>query len=150
LGRETARLAVNWPAELILAFGKPGRVGRDVGHGDEVEIAVAVEVAEPGCGRPALRVNAGPGGDVLERPVTSVPVEHRRAQAGDEQVVVPVAVVVGHRAPHAVAPAANAGPGRDILEGAVTPVAKERIGRWWRRRLDRQPATTDKVDIEPA
>ena len=76
LRRESRGRAVQRPARAVPAGGDVDRVGLDVGDDDEVEVAVAVEVAEAGRRRPAVGADAGALGDVLERPVPPVPVQH--------------------------------------------------------------------------
>ena len=76
-------------------LGIPDEVMADV----EVEVAVVVQVGEGGRCRPvAIAAQAGPVGDVLERPVPAVAIEGVRSPAGDEEVGMAVVVEVadGH------------------------------------------------------
>jgi hypothetical protein len=122
---EVAGQAVHAPAVLVAAGrGRPG-IGLDVGDHRQVEVAVAIQVAEAGRGRPARRADPGPLGHVLEGAVAPVAIEDGPAQPGDEQVVVAVVVDVADGAAHAVAPAGDPGPLGHVLERAVPPVAEE-------------------------
>ncbi len=147
------------PAETGL-LGIPPKVMADV----QVKVAVAVEVAEGGRGRP-VAVPAQPValGGVLERPVPPVAIQGIAAPSGHEQVGMAVVVDVPHGDAVAVAPG-KAGEARGrggVLEGPVPPVAEQavplgagavEIGREWPglRQVDIEPAVSVVVEQSDA
>ena len=130
-------------------LGVPDEVVADV----EVEVAVVVEVGKGGRGRPvAIAPQAGPIGDVLERPVAAVAIERVGSPAGDEEVGMAVVVDVadGHAVPVASLHPADAGSVARIVKRAVALVPKQSIARVGPVGPGREDASLDDVDIEPA
>ena len=107
---------------------RPGGVGVHVGH-EEVEVAVAVDVA-PGDPHAGAAVDdAGRGRPLAEGAVALVVVEGVLPElVGDVEVGPAVVVVVGPGGGHAPARVADACVPGDVGEGAVAVVAVERAG----------------------
>ena len=100
--------------------------------GDEqIEMPVAVVVEKAAAGAPA-RAGAGDAsllGDVGERAVAVVVIEHVAAPVRDEQIVEAVVVVVADAAAPGPTRSGSARPCRDVGERAVAIVVKEVAGR---------------------
>ena len=98
--------------------------------GDEqIEPAVAVEVAERATGRPAVHRDVRRGRDIRERPSMVVVVQAVLAEVGHVKILEAIVVDVSDAdalAPALVRDAAFRG---DVGEGAVPFVAKQGCGR---------------------
>jgi hypothetical protein len=142
------------------AAGAPrlGRVRRevfevegDVAGDEEVEAAVAVEVAEARARRPAPARDAEPRRHVRERAVAVVAVEARDAVVADEEVCVAVVVEVGGGHAHPPALVGDAGPLGHVLEPPAAEVAEERgPRRLLRAALGGHRRAVEEVDVGAA
>src|SRR6266446_4306153 len=96
----------------------------------------------------SITANTGLPGDIGERTVAVVVVQHVLAPVGDEQVFKPVVVIVAHadtgRPTHAV----QAGFFRHIGEGAIAVVLVESVGGAFWSPLESRPAEDE--NVEPA
>ena len=117
---------------------------------EDVKPAVAVVVEKSGSRSPSHRRSADPGllGDVLERPVGAVAVEHVAPPIGDEEIVEPVVVVITDR--HRRRPARSFEPGLlgHIAERAVAVVVVKTVRGRGGRVVP--PDSRQEKDIDPA
>ncbi len=128
-----------------------GRSVVDVADDVEVEIPVAVEVAEGGRGRKALYPGSRRGGHVDEGAVPPVAIEPIGTVVGHEQVDVSVVVDVADRDAHAVAPVTEARLRGDVRVAPVGLAAVEPVGRPVRgARLGQDVIGVGQVDVEIA
>lgn len=121
LVRQRVRKSVRLKIQPVL------RIERQIVRHEQIQPAVLIDVDEhrpdPGPGIPHLR----PVGDVLERPVTPVPVQLVLPHTGHVQIRTPVVVVVARRGGGPVPRPRHPGPGRHVLEGPVAPVAVQPV-----------------------
>ena len=113
---ERGRIAVRAVVQLVV------RVVRQVVHDEQVEEPVPVVVEERRRDRRPIPVQPGLLRDVLERPVSSVPVEDALPHVDHEEVRAAVVVEVGRHGHHAEAGPRDARLLRDVLERPVARV----------------------------
>ena len=154
-GRQPARTAVHGhalPAAVRVLAGLRQLLERRVQviRDEEIEAAVAI-VVDPGAARAVAHVvllQARLRGDVGERAVAVVVIEHVLAAAGDEQIVEAVVVVVADGDRRRPARARQARFRRHVGERAVAVVLVQAIGR--ARGAPSRRVPLEHEQIEPA
>ena len=125
-------------------------VGVHVVHHPQIEIAVTIQIGERAARAPTRIADVRRGGDVGERAVAAIAVEHVGPVVGDVQVGAAVAVDVASAGAHPVLAMADPGTLGDVGERAVAAVAVEPMLRPLRDRcIGKRPAVDDE-DVDPA
>ncbi len=147
-----------WPGgQLDSALGDHAgllhlRAEIDVAPNIQIELPVAVVVEESRAQvQPRAEVHAIDvrfGGDIGERAVAVVAIEHVRSILHDVEVGVAVVVVVAHHAAQPIPGARNPGFVGDIRERAVAIVVVQGIAR--RQAAAVKVARADEIDVRPA
>ena len=118
---------------------------------EEIEPAVAVEVAPGSAGGPVAERDAGFFRDVGEGAVVVIVIEAVLAEVGDVEIGPAVVVEVADDSAEAPAIVGDAGFGGDVGEGAVVIVVEERgVRRGGVAGFGLEGGAVDEVDVEPA
>ena len=118
---------MNAAARIIAAFQAVILVDLHIGHHDEIQIAVAIQVGKSGRGRPPVRHQTGGVRHVLERPVASISVKNGLVQTGHQQVVMPIVVVIADRTAHSIASPSDASRAVTSRKVAIALIAVQPI-----------------------
>jgi hypothetical protein len=125
------------------------------GRGDvigdkEIEIAILVEIGKRAPSTPERRTHARCGGDIGERAVAAIVVQHVRPEARDVQIDPAIVVVVAGAGTHSVPALADTGATGHVLERSIAAVVKQAMLRLPGDRWIGDRSTIDEKEIDPA